>query len=220
MSDPMPRVVQFGERALLLDLGQAIDPEINARVHKIAARIDRGEVGVSGLGRTVPAYASLLVPYDPSLVEAERLAGLLSRLAQSTPAGIRDDGELTEIPVRYGGADGPDLVAVAERIGSSIDEVIALHASTEYRVYMLGFSPGFAYLGPLPEVLRLPRRPEPRIRVPAGSVAIAGAQAAVYPHETAGGWHLLGRTDVRLWDPAADPPARLRPGGRVRFMPS
>lgn len=121
------------------------------------------------------------------------------------------------IPVRYGGEAGPDLGSVAERTGLSVDEVITLHTASDYRVFMLGFSPGFGYLGRLPAALQLPRRDDPRLRVPAGSVAIAGSQTAVYPHETAGGWHILGRTDAQLWEPSATRPALLRPGDRVWF---
>ncbi|CAN5664833.1 hypothetical protein BH23CHL8_BH23CHL8_25590 [soil metagenome] len=120
--------------------------------------------------------------------------------------------------MRYGGPDGPDLEAVARATGLTSDRVIELHAGTGYRVLMLGFAPGFAYLGTLPAGLELPRRPEPRLRVPAGSVAIAGRRTAVYPFATPGGWHLLGRTDATLWDPTSDPPHRLRPGDRVRFV--
>ncbi|MFV2065082.1 MAG: allophanate hydrolase subunit 1, partial [Chloroflexota bacterium] len=113
----------------------------------------------------------------------------------------------------------PDLEEVAARTGLSVEAVVDAHSGTTYRVFMLGFAPGFAYLGTLPASLQLPRRAEPRLRVPSGSVAIAAAQTAVYPHSTAGGWHLLGRTDTVLWDRSAEPPARLRPGDRVRFVP-
>ena len=128
---------------------------------------------------------------------------------------VRDDaGRLSVIPVRY---DGPDLDQVAARTGMTRADVIRLHTSREYLVYLLGFAPGFAYLGDLDPALVLPRRPEPRTRVPAGSVAIAGAQTAVYPLATPGGWHLLGTTALRLFDPARRPPALLQPGDRVRF---
>jgi KipI family sensor histidine kinase inhibitor len=124
-----------------------------------------------------------------------------------------------EIPVRYGGADGPDLDAVAELTGLSAAEVVELHAAAPLRVLFLGFAPGFGYLGPLPAALVVPRRATPRTRVPPGSVAIAGPHAAVYPVESPGGWHLLGRTSLALWDPNRTPPATLRPGDRVRFVP-
>jgi KipI family sensor histidine kinase inhibitor len=134
---------------------------------------------------------------------------------------LPDDAELAalEVPVHYGGADGPDLPEVAERLGLSQGQVVEAHAGPTYRVRMLGFVPGFAYLATLPEVLALPRRAEPRTRVPGGSVAIAARQTAVYPFETPGGWHLIGRTDLSMWDIGRVPPARLAPGDRVRFVP-
>jgi 5-oxoprolinase (ATP-hydrolysing) subunit B len=140
--------------------------------------------------------------------------------ARGRPPGTRGSaGREIVIPVAYGGSAGPDLAEVAARTGLGEDEVVRLHSSVDYRVLVVGFAPGFAYLGPLPDRLELPRRAEPRVRVPAGSVAIAGRQTGVYPLATPGGWHIVGRTDVRLWDPSADPPALLRPGDRVRFVP-
>jgi KipI family sensor histidine kinase inhibitor len=215
-----PRVSAFGEEALLIELGSTIDVEVNARVHALASAIDQGALRIDGLGHTVPGYASLLVPFDPASTDPDALTMALRTLATETTAVPGDAGETVDIAVRYGGVDGPDLTGVAERTGLTEDAVIELHAGTAYHVFMLGFAPGFAYLGPLPVPLRLPRRSDPRLRVPAGSVAIAAAQTAVYPHVTAGGWHLLGRTDERLWDPDAPQPARLRPGDRVRFVPS
>ena len=122
--------------------------------------------------------------------------------------------------MRYGGDDGPDLDAVAMECGLSVDRVIELHVATAYEVLFAGFAPGFAYLGELPAELRVPRLATPRTRVPAGSVAIAGAMAAIYPQASPGGWRLLGRTDARLFDPTAMHPALLRPGDRVRFVPA
>ena len=130
------------------------------------------------------------------------------------------DAPLHELPVRYGGDDGPDLESVAEEVGHSPADVVELHAATTYEVLFLGFAPGFAYLGELEPPLVVPRLATPRPRVPAGSVAIAGPMTAVYPHASAGGWRLLGRTDALLFDPGATPPARLRPGDRVRFVPA
>ena len=213
-----PRVIPFGESAFLVELGAEVDPELNARVHALAELLDGGGAELPGLDRCVPAYASLLVPFTTEAVDTAVLAGRLGELAAGSEA-TASSGSLVEIPVMYGYDDGPDLDEVARQTGISPDAVIDQHAAAEYRVYMLGFAPGFAYLGPLPEALRVPRRAEPRLRVPAGSVAIAGAQTAVYPQETAGGWHLIGRTEERLWDPTASAPARLHPGDRVRFVP-
>lgn len=221
MSQHAIRVVSFGERAFLVEMGTSIDAEVNARVHGLAARLDGGGHGIDGLERCVPAYASLLVRFDPMRADPDRLQQQLAELAADVSANDAIAGGRTvDIPVRYGGDDGPDLADIARRTGMSGDAVIELHASVTYRVYMLGFSPGFAYLGLLPEPLRLPRREDPRVRVPEGSVAIAAAQTAVYPQATAGGWHLLGRTDLRMWDPDAAEPARLRPGDDVRFVVS
>jgi KipI family sensor histidine kinase inhibitor len=208
----------FGEGALLVTLGDEIDPILNARVHRLAATVPRQ----APWGVPVPGYASLLVPFDPARITEARAAAALSDLvaeAMAAEVAADEDGPLVEIPVHYGGSDGQDLPEVAERLARSEREVIELHAGTTYRVYLLGFAPGFAYLGRLPAELALPRRPEPRTRVPAGSVAIAERQTAVYPAESPGGWHLIGRTDVPLWNPAAEPPAVLGAGMRVRFVP-
>ncbi len=219
MSPSLPRVVPFGECAFLVELGRDVDEDTNARVQALAARLDAGHLDIAGLARSVPAYASLLVPFDPARTDIGTLPHRLLELArESRAAGVADSGRPIEIPVRYGGDAGPDLADVASRTGLAVDDVVTLHTSLSYRVFMLGFSPGFAYLGPLPEALRLPRRTEPRLRVPAGSVAIAAAQTAVYPHVTAGGWHLLGHTEMRLWDADATEPATLRPGDHVRFV--
>lgn len=223
MRQTFPRVVPFGERAFLVELGDGIDVALNARVHALAAEVDTQRSVQPGLGRAVPAYASLLVPFDPGLIgagEVERLLQDLAPTALEVSPGTSTDSALVEIPVRYGGEDGPDLADVASRTGLTEAEVIDLHAGPTYHVFMLGFAPGFAYLGPLPEALRLPRRPDPRLRVAKGSVAIAAGQTAVYPHQTAGGWHLIGRTELALWDPGLPEPARVRPGDRVRFVPA
>jgi KipI family sensor histidine kinase inhibitor len=213
------RVTPFGERALLVELGDRIDLDVNARVHALASALQEDDAGLDGIGLPVPAYASLLLPFDPARIDPAQLAARVERLATEAVATSVPIGELVEIGVDYGDDAGPDLAAVAEATGFTPDEVVATHSAREYLVFMLGFSPGFAYLGPLDTALHLPRRSEPRLRVPAGSVAIAAAQTAVYPHATAGGWHLLGRTDQWLWDPDAASPSRLRPGDRVRFVP-
>jgi len=218
---PAVRVVPYGERAYLVELDGGIDEAVNDRLHQLAGVVERATREFGGGEPIVEGYASLLVPFDPDLVDPDALRALLERLGREpleTGAAGQHDPVIHRIPVRYGGLDGPDLEDVAERTGLGVEAVIDLHSGSDYRVFMLGFAPGFGYLGPLPEALRLPRRAEPRLRVPAGSVAIAGAQTAVYPHETAAGWHILGRTDERLWDPRAEPPARLRPGDRVHFV--
>ena len=217
-----PRIAAVGDAALLVTLGDELDLATNAFARRLAADVDARRPTMPGLGRPVPAHASVLVPFDPDELSEAALCELLGRaLDRSASSTAEPDIErAVELPVAYGGADGPDLADVAERTGLTETEVMRLHASVEYRVLAIGFVPGFAYLGVLPGALELPRRRSPRIRVPAGSVAIAGRQTAVYPFETPGGWHLIGRTEARLWDADAGPPARLAPGDRVRFVPA
>jgi KipI family sensor histidine kinase inhibitor len=222
VADPLRvDVARFGDAAVAVSFEQRIDPAINAAVHALAGLL-RG--ATEGLGEPVPGYASLLVPFDPLALEPASVESLVREaLATLHATPVADDEVGTspvEIVVRYGGEDGPDLAEVARSLGLTPEQVVELHASVVYRAYLLGFAPGFAYLGELPAELELPRRPTPRQRVPAGSVAIAGRQTAVYPLATPGGWHLIGRTDARLWDPARDRPALIGAGQRVRFVPA
>jgi KipI family sensor histidine kinase inhibitor len=214
--------VPFGEAAFLVVLGERMSVPLNRRTHALDAAVRAALPAADGWGSPVPAYASLLVPYDPERLEPaaarERLEAVVDSAAHA-PLGPDRGGWLVEVPVRYGGPDGPDLLEVAERLGMAPEAVVRAHAGRTYRVYLLGFVPGFAYLGMLSPRLVLPRRPTPRPAVPPGSVGIAASQTAIYPVSTPGGWHLIGRTDLALWDPAADPPARLGPGDRVRFVP-
>ena len=217
-----PRVEAFGDSALLVVVGDGIDASVSARVHAMAASLNAlRDAGDGRWGVPVAGYSTLLVPYDPELTTHEEARGAVARLAGSVvlrPRVTPPDPEPVEIPVRYGGTDGPDLEDVAERVGLTPEQVVATHTGATYRVFLLGFVPGFAYLGPLPPALVTPRRATPRARVPAGSVAIAGEQTGVYPLDTPGGWNLLGRTHARLWDLERDPPALLRPGALVRFV--
>jgi KipI family sensor histidine kinase inhibitor len=206
-------VLPFGTRALLVRVGDAVDPALLARV----LQLDRWARQLGGVVETVPAYASLLVVYDPQQVSGEALARRL-REVPDRPAEA-PAGKLHEVPVVYGGAFGPDLPEVARWADLSEEEVVRHHAGTEYLVYMLGFSPGFAYMGKVPDRIAAPRLPQPRPRVPAGSVALAGSQTGIYPSSTAGGWRILGRTPLQPFDPAQDPPARFQVGDRVRFVP-
>jgi KipI family sensor histidine kinase inhibitor len=211
-----PRVLAAGDAALLVELGDVIDPALNARVRALDRSL--AAAPVAGLNEWAPSYRSLLALYDPGLISfADASAELLRRV--HTPVAAPDTGTLRVIPTRYGGECGPDLTSVAAACGLSEAEVIALHAGGEYTALMLGFTAGFAYLGVLPEALRLPRRRTPRVRVPRGSVAIAGPQTGVYPISSPGGWNLLGRTSLRMFDPLADPPVAILPGDRVRFEP-
>lgn len=202
------------DSSILLTLGNHIDPALNRRAHALAGRLAAHPL--EGVLETVPGYASLTVHYDPLLLAhaevAEWLASHLAAETESTPRPART----IEIPVNY---DGPDLLFVAQHCNLTIPEVIRLHSAAEYTVAMMGFLPGFPYLGGLPEQLHVPRRASPRTRIPAGSVAIAGAQAGIYPQESPGGWQLLGHTETPLYNPHCDPPFLLAPGDIVRFIP-
>lgn len=211
-----PRVEPLGDSALLVVLGEGTDPSLMARVVGLAERI--GHSHLPGVRDIVPAYGSVAVFFDALTQDGEALAGQLALAAQSPESPAHAAPRAVHVlPVRY---DGPDLADVAERTGLSPGEVIRRHSEPVYNVHFLGFVPGFAYLGPLDAALVLPRRAEPRRRVPAGSVAIAGVQTGVYPLETPGGWHLIGRTETVLFDPARDPPNLLAPGDGVRFSPA
>ena len=173
---------------------------------------------MSGVRDIAPAYASVCVRYEMSLTDFATIAAHLRSIVDSTKTAEHvDDGDVIDIPVCYGGEFGPDLAAVAAHASISIDEAIDRHARANYEVAMLGFMPGFPYLRGLDPTLHTPRLATPRTRVPAGSVAIGGAQTGIYPRELPGGWQIVGRTPLVLFDPARDPPALLRPGQKVRF---
>ena len=212
-------VAALGDSAVLLTFGDRVDLALNRRVHRVAAAVRAR--AIAAVTDVVPAYAALSVHYDPLHVGHDAIAAELRAIAQGALAAGDDDADRDatthEIRVTY---DGPDLAEVAERAGLRVDDVVALHAGTTYTVYLLGFVPGFAYLGDLDARLALPRRASPRTRVPRGAVAIAGRQTAVYPLATPGGWHLVGRTDAPLLDVGRTPPAMLAPGDRVRFLPA
>ncbi len=211
-----PRVLAVGDAAVTVELGSGIDPDLAARVRALDRALLRESF--PGFREAVPTYRSLLVLYDPGRIRfADVRAHMLAR-AQA-PAEREEPGSLHRIPVLYGGEAGPDLAEVARACGLSEADVVVQHSSTEYIALMLGFRPGFAYLGALPEKLALARLATPRVRVPAGSVAVAGRQTAIYPVASPGGWRLLGRTSVRPFDPVREPPSLIAPGDRVRFEP-
>jgi KipI family sensor histidine kinase inhibitor len=219
-TSPHVRIDRMGDDALLITLDDVVDLDANRRAHRIAAAVATSRRSIPGLGVATPGHASVLVPFDPDRCDEDSLRSTLEDIvAAGVTPGPSSEGALHEITVRYGGADGADLPEVAARTGLSEAEVVRLHAGVEYAVLVLGFVPGFPYLGVVPASLDLPRRATPRVRVPAGSVAIAGRQTGIYPFETPGGWHLIGRTEAPLWDAAREPPSLLAPGDRVRFVP-
>jgi KipI family sensor histidine kinase inhibitor len=216
------QVEALGDRALVVILGQGIDPGVNDKVHKLASMLrSRRLPGVHDL---VPAYATVTVHYDPAAWSGgkgppyEALSREILRIWKSAGAAPSPQPRLVEIPVCYGGSFGPDLAEVAALCALSEEEVIARHTAATYRVYMIGFSPGFAYLGGLDATIAAPRRATPRTLVPAGSVGIAGMQTGIYPLASPGGWQIIGRTPERLFLPTQEPPCLLAPGDRLRFV--
>ena len=211
-----PRILPCGDSALSVDFGNVIDPDVNGKVLALeeALRLH----APAGLLETVPTYRSLMVQFDPTLTDYDALSKFLSAEAQSVvPQSAQ--GRRWQVPVVYGGAFGIDLEDVAERHGLTADQVIDLHVGAVYRVYMVGFMPGFAYLGGLDPRLATPRRTHPRAKIPASSIIIGGEQAAVASIECPSGWHLLGRTPVHSYDPDRDPAFLLEAGDEVVFRP-
>lgn len=212
----MVRIKPAGDSALLLELDPVIDPEVNARA--IAAAETLRERRLPGVRDVVSTYRSVAVYFDPLVLDLAVLHQEVERASHAAPrAG--GTGRTVEVPVAYGGDDGPDLAEVAAFAGLTSEQAIARHAGTEYRVYMLGFLPGFAYMGSVPREIAAPRRAAPRLRVPAGSVGIAGLQTAIYPRQSPGGWQIIGRTDLQVFDLGRVPPALFAPGDSVRFRP-
>jgi KipI family sensor histidine kinase inhibitor len=211
------RVVAAGDSALLVELPASIDPVTSGRVLALARAVERRHG--PALRDLVVGYCSLTVYFDPRTVGAESLESGIRAAADETTESSGDNGPMLDVPVSYGGEHGPDLAYVAQAAGCSEDEAVALHTGTVYRVYVVGFVPGFPYMASVDPRLALPRRPSPRQKVPAGSVAIAAGQTGIYPIETPGGWHLIGRTPLKPYDPRRTQPFLFKAGDRVRFYP-
>ncbi|EDT2276061.1 5-oxoprolinase subunit PxpB [Salmonella enterica] len=208
------RCYLLGETAVVLELEPPITLASQKRIWRLTQRL----VDMPNVVEAIPGMNNITVilrePQTLALDAIERL----QRWWEESEA-LEPDSRSVEIPVIYGGAGGPDLASVARHSGLSEKQVVELHASVEYVVWFLGFQPGFPYLGNLPESLHMPRRAEPRLQVPAGSVGIGGAQTGIYPLSTPGGWQLIGLTPLKLFDPMREPPVLLRPGDSVRFVP-
>ena len=214
-----PKTLFFlmGDRALLLEFGDEISSEVNEKVRRMALAIQ--SEAIKGIVETIPTYRSLLIIYNPVMLPIDDLKKrlyLIEKGLQQTPF---PEPKLTRIPVVYGGPYGPDLEEVAKYRRVSTEEVIRLHCSKPYFIYMIGFMPGFPYMGELPEKLATPRLKTPRLLVPAGSVAIAQKQTGIYSMDSPGGWQILGRTPVKLFGPEREPPALLQMGDLVQFYP-
>lgn len=210
------RFLPCADTALVVEFGAEIDPRVNANVLALFERLN--DARIPGVVEAVPTFRSLMVHYDPTRIAHRELKSRLQELLKGL-VGKPPRRRRWTIPVCYGGEHGPDLDDVARRTGLSAKQVIEAHSAAAYNVYMIGFLPGFPYMGGLPERLALPRHQKPRVKLARGSVAIAMAMTAIYPVESPGGWNLLGRTPMPLWDLRLDPPAVLAPGDEVRFKP-
>jgi KipI family sensor histidine kinase inhibitor len=205
----------MGDRGFLLEFGDEISREINEKVRRMALAIQAK--AIEGILETVPTYRSLLIIYNPLLLPIDDLKKRLKRIEEGLQQTPLQEPKLTRIPVVYGSIYGPDLESVAKYLQTSPEEVIRLHCSKPYLIYMVGFMPGYPYMGELPQGLVVPRLKTPRLLVPKGSVAIAQRQTGIYSMESPGGWQILGRTPVELFDPEKDPPALLQMGDFVQF---
>jgi KipI family sensor histidine kinase inhibitor len=210
------RFLSAGDRALVVEFGDRIDRELSADVLRLGAII--GSSALDGVVETVPTFRSLTVYYDPLVTTRAKLQPAIASLLEGE-RWPQTSASLWRVPACYEGDFAPDLDDVARLTGLTRGDIVALHSSTRFHVYMLGFLPGFPYMGDLPEVLALPRRANPRTRVPAGSISIAMTLTAIYPYESPGGWHLIGATPVRLFDARQEGPALFNPGDAITFEP-
>lgn len=219
----------LGDSAIIIQLGEGIHPSIHQKVKNLSYLLE--EYPFDGFIESVPAYNSLAVYYSPYLVyqstngfqldgtPLDKVTDYIQTLAAQISELPVTEGRLVEIPVLYGGEFGPDLHIVAETHSMTIEEVIEIHTTPEYLVYMIGFAPGFPFLGGLDERIATPRKLTPRTSIPPGSVGIAGKQTGVYPLETPGGWQIIGRTPIDLFMPDMSPPSLLQSGDKIKFCP-
>lgn len=209
------RLRPVGDRGLLAEYGDAIAPEINRKVRTMALALEQERL--SGLEEVIPTYRSLLIVYDPMKTDVLALEQALDALENRLDQIRIPPPRTVEIPVLYGGEGGPDIGFVAQHAGLSTDDVIRVHSRTPYQIYMMGFTPGFAYLGGLPEAIHAPRLETPRVLVPAGSVGIANNQTGIYPVSSPAGWRIIGRTPLKPFDPMRSEPFLYRAGDFIKF---
>lgn len=215
---PFAKYFPLGDNALVVEFGDAISLEINSKVIALSEAISRTKI--HGVEEFVPTYRSLLIRYNPSATTYKQLSLHIKTLEKKLRgAYVKVKGKRVIVPVVYGGEYGPDLTYVAQYHNISEEQAIALHSKREYRVYMIGFVAGFPYMGEAPDEIATPRLEKPRLKVPAGSVGIAEKQTGIYPCEAPGGWRIIGRTPLKLFDPQKQPPTLLNPGDIVKFKP-
>ena len=213
-----PTISPVGDCAISIDFGQVIDPKINRHIRQTIERIQ--ELKLDGITELVPTYCALLIQYDAMLYSYSDICNLMEPLLEpSVTNDANDRVTVIEIPTVYGGEFGPDLGFVASHNNLSEDEVVSIHSGTDYLVYMLGFIPGFTYLGGMDPRIATPRLSSPRTLIPAGSVGIAGEQTGTYPSDSPGGWQIIGRTPVTMYDISKEQAALLSAGDYVRYVP-
>ena len=206
----------MGDSAIQIEFSQEITPEINSRITAFVEVIKMQKI--EGIVDMIPAFCTLLVNYDPRIITYQALLNRLEALIDLDVKVQKTTVKVFEIPVLYGGENGPDLVHIASSAGLSIDEVIAIHSGNDYLIYMLGFMPGFPYLGGLDTRIHTPRLDNPRLEIPSGSVGIGGEQTGIYPLDSPGGWQLLGRTPIKTYDPDRETPILFDVGDYIRFV--
>ncbi|HIW39507.1 MAG TPA: 5-oxoprolinase subunit PxpB [Candidatus Eubacterium pullicola] len=211
------KILTAGDSALLIEFEQKIAPEINAQITAFVHLLK--EQHIEGVTDLIPAFASLLINYDPRVIGYKDLKARIEELLKIEVSEEASEARVFEIPVCYGGEYGPDIANIAENAGLSEQEVIEIHCSKDYLIYMLGFLPGFVYLGGLDERIHTPRLANPRISIHAGSVGIAASQTGIYPLNSPGGWQLLGMTPVKTYDPERETPILVEAGDYIRFVP-
>jgi len=213
---PNVRFLLTGDTSLSAEFGNEISESINAQIRAFAIALEKS--GIPGIVELVPTYRSCMVHYDPGVISYQALTRRLESLVKKLDSIAIPPSDVLEVPVLYGGEEmGPDLAFVAEHAGISEQEVIDIHTSTEYLIYMLGFTPGFTYLGGMSDKIETPRLKQPRVKIPAGSVGIAGKQTGVYPIDSPGGWQLIGRTPVKMYDPNRETPILPKAGQYIKF---
>jgi len=209
------RFLLAGDSAVTVEFGNEISPEINTDIRAFNISLEKS--GIEGIVETVPTYRSLTVHYDPGIIRYGGLVEKMKSVLKGIDRASLPKSEILEIPVLYGGEEGPDIEFVAAHNNKTVEQVIEIHTSGEYLIYMLGFTPGFTYLGGMSEEIATPRLTTPRVKIPAGSVGIAGYQTGVYPIDSPGGWQLIGRTPVRMYDPDRAEPILPKAGQLIKF---
>lgn len=211
------KFIPAGDKSLVMEFGNNISPEINTKIRSMVTAIDESEF--HGIEEVIPTYRSILIIYNPLIIDYQDIIDKLKKMETHLNDTSNNEVRIIELPTVYGGEYGPDIEFVAKHNNLTIEEVIEIHSSTDYLLYMLGFTPGFGYLGGMSEKIETPRLQVPRTKIPAGSIGIAGKQTGIYPIDSPGGWQLIGRTPVKLYDPLAEPPVLLNAGDYIRFIP-